>query len=287
MQNQRTSVQALDEILGREWPVLDHGFIRVVDYMGSDSSIVEAARVSYGSGTRSVSDDTALIRYLLRHAHTTPFEMCEIKLHVKLPIFVARQWIRHRTASVNEYSGRYSVIDNEFYVPDTTAVAAQSSANRQGREEQLDNESALRVREAISLESERAYAEYEALLSGSEGLGEKGVSRELARVVLGVNFYTQWYWKSDLHNLLRFIQLRIDPHAQFEIQQYAKQILDIVKQWVPITYQAFLDYRLNSASLSVQAIQVIRRRLAGEKVTFEQSGLSKREWSELELLLKG
>ncbi len=276
----RDSVEALDEILGVAFRVLDHGFVRVVDYMGSDRAVIQAARVSYGKGTRSVSDDTALIRYLLRKRHTTPFEMCELKLHVKLPIFVARQWIRHRTASVNEYSGRYSVIDNEFYVPAADTIAAQSSTNRQGRGQPIDSEAAEVVRERIAADAARAYAGYEALLAGGDGV--PGLSRELARIGLGVNVYTQWYWKSDLHNLLHFLQLRADPHAQYEIRQYAERILEIVERWVPMTYAAFRDFRLGAATLSAQAIAVVRRRLSGEIVPFDDSEMSRREWDELE-----
>lgn len=280
----RVRVPALDAILGVEYPVLDHGFVRVIDYMGSDDSIVQAARVSYGSGTRSVQDDVALIRYLLRHSHTTPFEMCEIKLHVKLPIFVARQWIRHRTANVNEYSGRYSVIDKEFYVPAEEAVASQSGSNRQGRGDRLSQEGTANVRANIIAGSEEAYARYEALLA-AEPDGSSGVSRELARIGLGVNFYSQWYWKIDLHNLMRFLELRVDPHAQFEIRQYAVCILDIMKLWIPHAHKAFLDYRLNAVTLSAQALELIKLKLAGVNVIYETSGLGRREWDEVMKLL--
>lgn len=282
----RVAVTELDAVLGEAFPVLDHGFIRVIDYMGSDASIVQAARVSYGTGTRNVSTDAALIRYLLRHSHTTPFEMCEIKLHVKLPIFVARQWIRHRTANVNEYSGRYSIIDNEYYVPSAEAISTQSETNRQGRGgESLGEGTASAVQALIRADAERAYANYEALLGGKEGHDGSGIARELARIGLGVNFYTQWYWKIDLHNLLHFLKLRADPHAQHEIRQYANVLLGIVQAWVPIAYQAFLDYQLNSVSLSSQAFAVLRQRLAGVEVDFEGSGLARREWDELNALL--
>lgn len=279
----RVAVPELDEVLGKAYPVLDHGFIRLVDYMGSDASVVQAARVSYGGGTRSVSDDTGLIRYLLRHQHTTPFEMCELKLHVKLPIFVARQWIRHRTANVNEYSGRYSIIDNEFYVPSADALAEQSHSNRQGRGRALRPDAAARVQKAIRSDAERAYASYEQLLGDDD---EPGLARELARIGLSVNFYTQWYWKIDAHNLMHFLALRADAHAQYEFRVYAEVILQLFKLWMPITYQAFLDYRLNAASFSVQAISVIKRRLMGEVVTLEDSGLSRREWEDLERVLR-
>jgi thymidylate synthase (FAD) len=278
----RVSVPELDAVLGRPFPVLDHGFIRVIDYMGADESIVQAARVSYGTGTRSSSDDVALIRYLLRHAHTTPFEMCEIKLHVKLPIFVARQWIRHRTANVNEYSGRYSIIDNEFYVPSAEAIAPQSHTNRQGRTEPqgLADQAAQEVQSRMRTEAERSYSNYQSLLAGSNE-HESGIARELARIGLGVNFYTQWYWKTDLHNLLHFLKLRADVHAQYEIRQYANVLLQILQSWVPATYQAFLDYQLHAVDLSSQAFGVVKRLLSGVAVDFETSGLSKREWEEL------
>ena len=282
----RVTVAELDAVLGEPFPELDHGFIRVIDYMGSDASIVQAARVSYGTGTRSVSDDSALIRYLLRHSHTTPFEMCEIKLHVKLPIFVARQWIRHRTANVNEYSGRYSIIDNEYYVPSAEAIAAQSDVNRQGRGESLAGGMATEVQVLIRADAERSYANYETLLGGKGGHEESGIARELARIGLGVNFYTQWYWKIDLHNLLHFLKLRADAHAQHEIRQYANVLLRVVQAWVPITYQAFLDYQLNGVSLSSQAFAVLKKRLAGAQVDFESSGLGRREWDELNALLE-
>jgi thymidylate synthase (FAD) len=277
----RPANEQLDAILGLPYSVLDHGFVRVVDYMGSDVAVVQAARVSYGSGTRQASDDTALIRYLLRHSHTTPFEMCEIKLHVKMPIFVARQWIRHRTASVNEYSGRYSIIDNESYVPSLEAIAMQNTSNRQGRGEVLSPDISKRVQSIIREDARRAYATYEQLLGNESDDGSEGVARELARIGLGVNFYTQWYWKINLHNLLHFLRLRVDPHAQYEIRQYAKVILDILKLWVPITYQAFLDYGINSATLSAGALAVLKALLAGSKVDFASSGLTRREWQEL------
>lgn len=281
---ERPRVDQLDAILGHRFEVLDHGFIRVIDYMGSDASVVQAARVSYGSGTKGVRDDTTLIRYLMRNHHSTPFEMCELKIHVKLPIFVARQWIRHRTASVNEYSGRYSVIDNEFYVPSPEAIAGQSVANRQGREVQFAESATEAVLGLIRADAERSYATYQELLGGD---GQNtALARELARIGLGVNFYTQWYWKVDLHNLMNFLRLRADPHAQYEIRVYAERLLEIVALWVPATHQAFLDYQLNARSLSSQMLDVVRRRIAGEKVEFATSGLSRREWDELAALIE-
>ena len=281
----------LEEILYQPIPLLDHGFIRVVDYMGTDAAIVQSARVSYGKGTKKVSEDAGLIRYLLRHRHSTPFEMCELKLHIKLPIFVARQWIRHRTANVNEYSGRYSIMDREFYVPAPEHLAAQSASNRQGRGDVLEGAEAARVLEILKNDSMLAYQHYEEMMNCTEegvqlDADKQGLARELARMNLPVNFYTQWYWKIDLHNLMHFIALRADPHAQYEIRVYAEAMLDILKRWVPLTHEAFLDYRLGAAEISAKGLAIIRRRLAGELVTQEQSGLSKREWDELMAVLE-
>jgi thymidylate synthase (FAD) len=285
----RSVVPALEEILYETLPVLDRGFVRVIDYMGDDAAIVQAARVSYGRGTRQVSSDRGLINYLMRMRHTSPFEMCELKLHVKLPIFVARQWIRHRTASVNEYSARYSVLDDEFYLPAPEHLATQSTTNRQGRAEVLDGPAAAGALEAIESNAAEAYARYVALLSeGGDGqplAGRAGLARELARMVLPLNAYTQWYWKADLHNLLHFVALRADPHAQYEIRAYAEVLLDIVRRWVPLTHAAFVDYRLDGAALSAKALAVVRRMLRGETVEQADSGLSLREWRELEALL--
>ncbi|WP_149588155.1 FAD-dependent thymidylate synthase [Tabrizicola flagellatus] len=263
--------------LYRAHPVLDHGFIRVIDYMGDDSAIVQAARVSYGAGTKHVQNDEGLIRYLMRHWHSTPFEMCEIKLHVKLPVFVARQWIRHRTANVNEYSARYSILDREFYIPAPEHLAAQSTVNNQGRGEVLTGEEAARVLEILKSDANRAYDHYEAMLSQD---GQQGLARELARMNLPANIYTQWYWKVDLHNLFHFLRLRADPHAQYEIRVYAEAIAACVKDWVPLAYGAFEDYRMGGVTLSAKAIAVLKRRLAGETVTQEASGMSKGEWRE-------
>ncbi|MEM9975348.1 MAG: FAD-dependent thymidylate synthase [Pseudomonadota bacterium] len=263
--------------------VLDHGFIRVIDYMGDDSAIVQAARVSYGAGTKHVQNDEGLIRYLMRHWHSTPFEMCEIKLHVKLPVFVARQWIRHRTANVNEYSARYSILDREFYIPAPEALAAQSTVNNQGRGAILEGEEAARVLEMLKSDSTRAYDHYEAMLSQE---GQQGLARELARMNLPANIYTQWYWKVDLHNLFHFLRLRADAHAQYEIRVYADAICNVVRDWVPLAFKAFEDYRVGGVNLSATAVDCLRRMLAGEEVTQETSGLSKREWREFEEVLK-
>jgi thymidylate synthase (FAD) len=283
----RAVVPALEEILYQPLAVPDRGFVRVIDYMGDDGAIVQAARVSYGRGTRKVSDDRGLINYLMRMRHTSPFEMCEIKLHVKLPIFVARQWIRHRTANVNEYSARYSVLEDQFYVPAAEHVASQASSNRQGRDRVLDPDQAAAVQDMVRQNAERAYADYLALLNQDES-GEpidparQGIARELARIVLPLNTYTEWYWKTDLHNLLHFIALRADPHAQYEIRAYAEVLLEVVRRWVPLTCAAFEDYRLHAAELSGKALAVLRRMLAGETVAQADSGLSPREWRELQ-----
>ena len=286
----RVVAEALEEILYQPLPVLDHGFVRVVDYMGDDGAVVQAARVSYGRGTRKVREDAGLIRYLMRHRHTTPFEMCEIKYHVKLPIFVARQWIRHRTANVNEYSARYSMLDREFYIPADAQLAAQSDANRQGRGKVLTGDEAARVLEILREDSARAYTDYQEMLNvDDEGNvvdpGRNGLARELARMNLSLNFYTQWYWKTDLHNLMHFLSLRADPHAQHEIRVYADAMLETVRRWVPLTAAAFEDYVMGGARLSKAGLAVVRRRLAGEAVSQAESGLSAREWRELEALL--
>ena len=285
-QTARVTVPALEEILFQPLPVLDHGFVRVVDYMGDDSAVVQAARVSYGRGTKRVREDAGLIRYLMRNSHTTPFEMCEIKYHVKLPIFIARQWIRHRTASVNEYSARYSILDNEFYVPAPEDLAAQSTANRQGRGETLGGEEAARVLDVLREDAARAYMHYGELLNeDADGNaldpGRSGLARELARMNLSLNFYTQWYWKIDLYNLLHFLRLRTDAHAQQEIRAYAKVMLETVQRWVPLTYDAFMDYRVGGAQLSAKGLAVVRRLLAGEAVDQKSSGMAGAEWREL------
>ncbi len=260
-------------------PVLDHGFIRVIDYMGDDAAIVQAARVSYGAGTRTARDDAGLIRYLMRHWHSTPFEMCEIKLHVKLPVFVARQWIRHRTANVNEYSARYSILDREFYIPAPEHLAAQSRVNNQGRGETLSGEEAARVLAILRADAGTAYDHYEAMLSQD---GQQGLARELARMNLPASIYTQWYWKTDLHNLFHFLRLSADPHAQYEIRAYAEALCEVVKDWVPAAWDAFEDYRLNAVTFSGKGMAALRRMLAGETVTREDVGMSAGEWREFE-----
>lgn len=287
----RVTVPALEAILYQAVPLLDHGFVRVIDYMGDDGAIVQAARVSYGKGTQKTREDQGLINYLMRHRHTTPFEMCEIKFHVKLPIFVARQWIRHRMASVNEYSARYSILDREFYIPTPEQLGTQSSANRQGRGDVLEGEEAARVQQLLREDSERAYAHYTEMMNTDEEGNlldptRSGLARELARMNLSLNFYTQWYWKIDLHNLMHFISLRADPHAQYEIRVYADVLLDTLKHWVPMTHAAFRQYRMGGVHLSAEGMRVVRRMLAGEKPTQEETGLSAREWRELMAVLE-
>jgi thymidylate synthase (FAD) len=285
-ETRRPTVPALEEILYQPLEVLDHGFIRVIDYMGDDGAIVQAARVSYGKGTRRVSEDRGLINYLMRHRHTTPFEMCEIKYHVKLPIFVARQWIRHRTANVNEYSARYSILDNEFYIPAPEHLGVQSSSNRQGRGDALTGEEAKRVLHLLREDAQKAYGDYAEMLNEDDAgtpidPGRQGLARELARMNLTLNFYTQWYWKIDLHNLLHFLSLRADEHAQYEIRVYAEAMMETVERWVPLAAEAFAQYRMGGAHLSAKGLEVVKRLIAGEDIGQEESGLSKREWREL------
>ncbi|WP_410218567.1 FAD-dependent thymidylate synthase [Paracoccus sp. (in: a-proteobacteria)] len=276
-QTLRAVSEGMEAHLYKAHQVLDHGLVRVIDYMGDDAAICQAARVSYGTGTRSVQNDEGLIRYLMRHWHSTPFEMCEVKFHVKLPVFVARQWIRHRMANVNEYSGRYSILDREFYIPAPEHLAAQSSQNNQGRGEVLQGEEAQRVLDLLRDDAMRSYDNYEAMLSQE---GQQGLARELARMNLPTNIYTQWYWKVDLHNLMHFLRLRADSHAQYEIRAYADVMCDITRDWVPAAYNAFRDYRMDAVSLSAQGTAALRRRLAGEVVTQENSGMGAREWRE-------
>ena len=273
----RAVARGIEDHMYTAHEVLDHGFVRVIDYMGDDAAIVQAARVSYGAGTKHVSNDEGLIRYLMRHWHSTPFEMCEIKLHVKLPVFVARQWIRHRTANVNEYSARYSILDREFYVPAADALAAQSTSNNQGRGAVLVGEEAQRVLDTLRGDAGRAFDHYEAMLSQE---GQQGLARELARMNLPMNTYTQWYWKTDLHNLLHFLRLRADSHAQYEIRVYADAIAGVVRDWVPLAWRAFEDYRMGGVQLSAKGVECLRRMLAGETMTQETSGMSKGEWRE-------
>ena len=283
----RVTSPSLESVLYKPFKVLDSGFIRVIDYMGDDSAIVQSARVSYGEGTKKVSNDKGLIRYLMKNWHTTPFEMCEIKFHIKLPIFIARQWIRHRTANVNEYSARYSILDKEFYIPKPEHMSTQSTTNKQGRGSNLSKKDTEKFIKILKDDADRNYKHYENMLNENQSGkiiddNKAGLTRELARINLTLNTYTQWYWKIDLHNLLHFLYLREDSHAQYEIQAYAEIILNkIVKRWVPHTYSAFKEFQLESYNLSKTAIEVIKKKLQGKKISYEKSGLSKREWAEL------
>ena len=290
-ETKRVTSSELEKILYEALPVLDHGFVRVVDYMGDDTSIVQSARVSYGKGTKKVSTDEGLIKYLMRHWHSTPFEMCEIKYHVKLPIFIARQWIRHRTANVNEYSARYSILDKEFYIPNKEQLSAQSTINRQGRGDLITGDQADEVLQILKDDATQTYGNYEKMLNerfDGTVIDEKksGLARELARMNLTLNSYTQWYWKTDLLNLLNFLFLRADSHAQYEIRVYAEAMLDTVKKWVPITHSAFLDYRVGAAHISGKGLKIIKSMLSGKEVKYEDSGLGKREWNELMEILE-
>jgi thymidylate synthase (FAD) len=285
-ETRRATVPAMEALLYQPIPVLDHGFIRVIDYMGDDAAVVQAARVSYGAGTKKIREDAGLINYLMRHRHTSPFEMCELKLHAKMPIFVAREWVRHRVANLNEISGRYSILDNEFYLPVPEQLGTQSRSNRQGRGETITGPESLRVLEILREDAERSYSHYEEMLNeniAGDTLdpARSGLARELARMNLSVNFYTQWYWKIDLHNLLHFLNLRTDAHAQYEIRVYADAILEVVKQWVPLTYAAFMDYRKGAYELSAKGLAAVRRLLRGEAVDRESTGMSPGEWREL------
>ena len=285
-ETRRAVVPALEEMLYKPLPVLDQGFVRVIDYMGDDGAVVQAARVSYGRGTRKVSEDRGLLRYLMRHRHTTPFEMCEIKFHVKLPVFVARQWIRHRTASVNEYSARYSILNREFYIPLPEQLSTQSRDNRQGRGGVLQGEEAERVLDILREDAARNYADYQEMLNEDDEGNvidpkRRGLARELARMNLTLNIYTEWYWKCNLHNLLHFLSLRADPHAQYEIRVYADTMLEALRAWVPMTAEAFEDYRLGGAHLSRAGLEAVKRMLAGEQVSAKDCGIAPREWREL------
>lgn len=283
----RACVEALEAVLFDALPVLDHGFVRVIDYMGDDSAIVQAARVSYGRGTKKTSQDKALIHYLMRHRHTTPFEMCEIKLHVKMPIFVARQWLRHRTASVNEYSARYSILSKEFYVPEAQHLAPQSMENNQGRGDvTLSPEESARVLDILRTDANNAYDHYEEMMNCREDgtvldPNRTGLTRELARMNLSLNYYTEFYWKVDLHNLFHFLSLRADSHAQYEIRVFAEAMVDLTRLWVPLAYEAFCNYRLGGVSISRDGWKIIQRLIKGEKVEQTDSNLGAREWKEL------
>jgi thymidylate synthase (FAD) len=236
-------------------PVLDHGFVGLVDSMGDDAAIVQAARVSYGAGTKQVQDDRNLIRYLMRHEHTTPFEMCEVKFHIKLPIFVMRQLVRHRTASINEYSARYSVLTDEFYIPELDQLQKQSTTNKQGREESdWDADTKQKLQQRFKIFFDMNYSDYEQLL-------EEGMARELARSVLPVSGYTELYWKANLKNFLHMARLRMDSHAQWEIQEYARAMYDLAKPLFPEACQAFEDYAVNSVKFSKREFELLKQLL--------------------------
>ncbi len=263
--------------IGRRIDCLENGFVRLVDFMGNDAAIVQAARVSYGAGTKRLREDRGLIRYLMRHAHTTPFEMVEFKFHVKLPVFVARQWIRHRTANVNEYSGRYSEMPDQFYLPEAAQIRSQSAVNRQGRsEDTLPEAETEKILQQLEVGQQRSYAEYLAML-------ETGFARELARIHLPLSVYTEWYWKIDLHNLFHFLHLRLDDHAQFEIRVFAEAMADIVKNIVPLAWEAYEDYRLQAIRMT-RCERIALKKLLGQRRDNELDdaeltaiGLSKRE----------
>lgn len=272
--SRRPIAPGMEDYVGVPLSVLDHGFVRVVDYMGNDEAIVQAARTSYGQGTPTRRKDRDLIRYLMRHRHTSPFEMCEVKFHVKLPIFVARQWIRHRMANVNEISARYSVLDREFYAPTLDQLAVQATDSKQGRGAALSPATAAGILECLVRDAQRSFDTYDENLN-------VGLARELARIGLPLSTYTQWFWKTDLHNLFHFLGLRAERHAQQEIRVYADAMLQITKAWVPEATEAFEDYRYNAFTLSAQMLAVVKRAMTGELVMFESTGLSRREWEEL------
>jgi thymidylate synthase (FAD) len=280
----RVIAPKLEKVLYKSFKALDHGFVRVIDYMGNDSSIVQAARVSYGKGTKQLNQDKNLINYLLSHRHSTPFEMNEIKFHVKLPIFVARQWIRHRTANVNEYSARYSILDNEFYIPNSKELKPQSKTNNQGRSGDLDENEKKMYMRVLRENSKDSFQKYNFLLNQNydevkPDLDRQGLTRELSRIVLPLNSYTQWYWKIDLHNFMHFLALRFDKHAQYEIRVYAEIMMNLMKKWVPLTYEAFLKNRLDSLVLSSEAIKFIKNKFHGK--SNKETKISKREVDEL------
>ncbi|MBC7953182.1 MAG: FAD-dependent thymidylate synthase [Rhodospirillaceae bacterium] len=285
----RPVAEGMEKHLNVYHPVLDHGFIAVKDYMGDDVSVLQMARMSYGKGTKSVADDRSLLRYLMRHFHTSPFEGCVIKLHVKLPIFVMRQWVRHRTASLNEYSARYSILPDEFYMPDPAQLAVQSKDNKQGRGDNLTPEQAEEVLRMLKDDATRSFASYHTLLNADEDgntMDEDriGIARELARIGLPVSAYTQMYWQTNLHNLMHFLRLRADVHAQYEIRVYAEKMLDIMADWVPVTTEAFRDYQLEAGRLSRMELTLVKDLLAGKATMAdaERYGMSKREIREFQ-----
>ncbi|AIE83471.1 FAD-dependent thymidylate synthase [Fimbriimonas ginsengisoli] len=263
----RLIVPAAEEILDKPFPVLDKGFVRLVDYMGSDERIVQAARVSYGEGTKTFRQDRGLIHYLIRNWHTSPIEQVQLTFHCKMPIFVARQWVRHRTARLNEISGRYSVMKDEFYVPSPEHIRPQSSDNKQGRSE--DRYTDEEEREIIALfedEQRQVYANYQKLL-------DKNLARELARNNLPLSLYTEWYWQIDLHNLFHFLRLRLDPHAQYEIRAYAEAMAECARAVAPLAYEGFEEYILGSVSFSKAECEALADLLGGREVKLQKRQL--------------
>ncbi len=251
-------VPAAEEILDKEFPVLDKGFVRLVDYMGGDSRIVQSARVSYGAGTKSFREDRGLIRYLMRHEHTSPFEQVQLTFHAKMPIFVARQWVRHRTARLNEVSGRYSVLKDEFYLPDKENINPQNIDNKQGRSEETYSDSDIEsILAWMESDQKASYKSYKSLL-------EKNVAKELARIDLPLSTYTEWYWNIDLHNLFHFLGLRMDAHAQLEIRKYAEVMAEMTKKVAPSAWEAFEDYKLNAITFSTEELRVIKEMIRPE-----------------------
>jgi len=259
-----------ETLLDREIKVLDHGFVRLIDYMGNDKRIAQAARVSYGEGTKTFREDAILIDYLLRHQHTSPFEHVVLELHCKMPIFVARQWVRHRMARINEISGRYSVMSDEFYLPPEEQIKGQSEDKKQSRSlHEVPPELRKKVLEILKRDQGSAYASYKELI-------DDGIARELARINLPLSLYTQWYWQMDLHNLFHFLELRMDSHAQWEIREYANAVAGITKAIAPLAYDAFERYRLNGRHFSSEELDVIRGLLEGK--TNPLGGLKRKEF---------
>lgn len=253
----RIVVPEAEALLDQELPVLDHGFVRLVDYLGGDSRIVQAARVSYGAGTKTVREDRALIHYLMRNRHTSPFEQVVLTFHAKMPIFVARQWVRHRTARLNEISGRYSVMEDTFYVPKPETLRRQSRENKQARaDEPLEHEEALSIRDQIQEDQQLLYEHYEQMIAA-------GLAREVARINLPLSLYTEWYWQIDLHNLFHFLALRLDPHAQYEIREYAQALAKCAQAVAPIAYEAFLEHTLHSVTFSRAEGEALQALIAG------------------------
>lgn len=273
----RSTSAPAEEIVGRYFPVLDHGFVSLVDYMGGDEDIERAARVSYGAGTRKQSDTRGLLRYLRRHKHTTPTEMVELKFHCAMPIFIARQWIRHRTANVNEASGRYSLMPMLFYTPENAQLKHQSTSNKQGRA------GAPVTPEDYKRYAQKWAASRQATVEHYQSMTQEDVARELARIDLPLSTYTQWYWKIDLHNLLHFLTLRVDSHAQWEIQEFGRVMAGMVKRVSPLTYEAWLDYDVCGARFSRSELATLDAMLKGSSFEAASAGsdLSKRELSEL------